>query len=571
MAAQHIPADCEIGTTNVLLALVALGAIAAAVEPAAATIERLSIWGWTAILAAVLALPFVAQWVRKQSLEPFTPITYPVLTYLAPAFIVGSVVLGSGLARQPMHPGLIPEPEARYFCAALAYLALGWLALTAGFWAAPGAVLGGRVGRLLPRVDWRPNELRWPAACLVIAGACFNWVALREGLLGFQMKETVGSFDALTVFVTFLLHLGEFLLWYSLFRKEKWTTGERLLAVALLLLSPFHLIVSGSRATLVNHLLVLAFGFRLAGRRVLFRSLVLFGIVAVLEIGLGMLWGTTYREIKGSEAPIASPAEPPAMPPVAPPAASETSAVPPLSGTTAARSEATAAPPAPVSSQFSSSEFGRLVSGTFHTVLGRGLGESALYALQTTAKRVEITSCLAVVVGNYRRLKAEEESAGIAGNIWRSTWTAPIPRVVWPGKPHVAIARTYSQVYFHYGGVSYPITPVGDLLRNFGALGIPLGMALLGLALRVLFAALVEGRPPDPAAAGFYTLILMNVSYEGFYATILPHVARVGVVTIAGLVFVHAGIILLRRFRAGFDRPAVGQQDEPHAGRRAVR
>ena len=51
-----------------------------------------------------------------------------------------------------------------------------------------------------------------------------------------------------------------------------------------------------------------------------------------------------------------------------------------------------------------------------------------------------------------------------------------IPRVIWKEKPSASDARKYSDLYFNQSDTSFAITPIGDLLRNFGIIGIPIGM-----------------------------------------------------------------------------------------------
>ena len=154
---------------------------------------------------------------------------------------------------------------------------------------------------------------------------------------------------------------------------------------------------------------------------------------------------------------------------------------------------------------------------------------------------------MAVVVANYRRLRAEEERHGIADNIWRETWTALVPRALWPGKPIVSDARTYSLVYFGAGNTSYALTPMADLLRNFGPLGVVLGMALLGCGLRAWFRLLVEDQPLRVPRTALYLPVLMSISYEGFFGPLLPGAMRIAAVTVAGLALVHAMVVWRRR------------------------
>ena len=148
-------------------------------------------------------------------------------------------------------------------------------------------------------------------------------------------------------------------------------------------------------------------------------------------------------------------------------------------------------------------------------------------------------SSVAVVVSNYEELKPYEESYGLDNNVWNDTVTFFVPRVVWPDKPVASDPRKYSELYFDFGDNSFTITPVGDLLRNFGVVGVPIGMFILGLFLRTIYRALIEGRRITTWSATLYFMLITAVSYESFYGSILPYLFKVGVTTVVGIVFVN--------------------------------
>jgi hypothetical protein len=168
----------------------------------------------------------------------------------------------------------------------------------------------------------------------------------------------------------------------------------------------------------------------------------------------------------------------------------------------------------------------------------RGVGDNLTFALDTFAQRIETTSSVAVVVANYEKLEPYSSDYGLAGNIWMYTWTAFIPRFIWPDKPIVSDARAYSALYFDYGDNSFAITPMGDLLRNFGPLGVPIGMAFLGFILRVMYTSLIEGSVKSVWRSAAYYLLLVNTSYEGFYGTIIPSLLRLSIVLLVAGLFI---------------------------------
>ena len=114
-----------------------------------------------------------------------------------------------------------------------------------------------------------------------------------------------------------------------------------------------------------------------------------------------------------------------------------------------------------------------------------------------------------------------------------------IPRVIWNEKPSQSDPRKYSDLYFNQNDNSFAITPFGDLLRNFGVIGIPLGMMIIGIFFRVIYRALIELQPLSMWRSMLYFMLLTSVSYEGFYGTIIPQFIKVGVVAVSGILIVN--------------------------------
>jgi ABC-type multidrug transport system permease subunit len=90
---------------------------------------------------------------------------------------------------------------------------------------------------------------------------------------------------------------------------------------------------------------------------------------------------------------------------------------------------------------------------------------------------------------------------------------------------------------------------MGDLLRNFGPYGVPLGMILLGILIRFLYSSLVEGREFEYWRAVVYYMLLTSISYESFYGSILPYFIKVAVISVLG--------VLVLRFFIGKTRAIV--------------
>jgi hypothetical protein len=161
--------------------------------------------------------------------------------------------------------------------------------------------------------------------------------------------------------------------------------------------------------------------------------------------------------------------------------------------------------------------------------------EESFYQL---AERLEIASSLSVFVSNYEALKPYEAEYGLENNIWQYTWTAFIPRFVWKDKPQIADNYSYNELYFGYGGFGLAITSMGDLLRNFGPIGVPLGMLLLGFLIRIFYSAFIEAQPFSAWRGTLYFVVLTKISYDSFYGEILPTAIRVAAMVIFQLVLI---------------------------------
>lgn len=171
--------------------------------------------------------------------------------------------------------------------------------------------------------------------------------------------------------------------------------------------------------------------------------------------------------------------------------------------------------------------------------IGKSGTGSLTLGLETVAIRVDALTTVAVVVSSHERLAPYEAGYGLDNNILRDLSIFMIPRLFWKDKPSESDARAYSDLYFNYGASSFVITPFGDLIRNFGPVGVPIGMFIFGFILRVIYRALVEKQPPNTWRIVLFYMLLVNVSYEWFYGGLISNLFRVGIVSVVGLFIVY--------------------------------
>lgn len=439
---------------------------------------------WAILTAGVLLSPAMYLYFRGK-LDPFHPLVFGVWSYLFPAFVGGALILTFDIT-EPYFMSFIEDPEYN-LPLSLVYVCLGFIGLVAGFYTPVGRIIGEKIEGIMPKKKWETNDVWLPGIFLILAGVGLNIFGFLQGLLGYQRVDEIGLFDGLLVFLITVFTLGYILLWLGVFHLKRGTMISYAVIALLLLLIPLKMALQGSRGSLITSVIPIGLAYWYSGRRIKFAHGALFGGLIFAALAIGIIYGTTFRNIKGSEA------------------------------------------------RMSAGDYAGQVVATVDYLSQRDLGVIFGDAGQAFAERIENLSSLAVVVSNYEKLEPYEESYGIKNNIVNEFLTAFIPRFLWPEKPMVSDARSYSELYFDYGDNSFAITVFGDLLRNFGPIGIPIGMLLMGICFRVIYDVLILSPEPRIWKKAAYFPLLVLVNYEGFYSSIVPGGIRVATILILGL------------------------------------
>jgi hypothetical protein len=427
-------------------------------------------------LAGICVLAPSAYLLYKGKFDYFHPLVFAAWSYVFPAYVIGGIIVVFGWVN-PYFLTFIEDPEYN-LPLTLVYISVGFVGLTVGFFLPVGRYLAEIVEPRLPKWNWQPEHVWLPGILLLISGVAFNIVGFIQGLLGFQRNIEVNTYDGLLFFLLTLLTEGTVLLWLALFSTKHRTAIFYIVLVVLLLFVPLRMAVLGSRSSLLISLFPIAMGFVYSGRKLKLRTGLLFATLGALAVLIGVTYGTAFRNIKGSEARISA-----------------------------------------------GDYFGQVLA-TIDYLTTEQPEVLAQATAQSLADRVENLSSVAVVVSNYEKLAPYEASYGLENNILNDIYTSFIPRFVWSDKPSTSDARAYSDLYFNYGENSFAISPFADLLRNFGPIGVPVGMLILGIYLRLIYAGLIETPNPTMWKKVAYFSLMTIVSYEAFYATIFPSVIR---------------------------------------------
>jgi hypothetical protein len=443
---------------------------------------------WLFGLAVVMAIPMIILYYQGR----FTfvdPLVFSVLSHFFPAYVVGGLFFAVGLS-QPSFTSFIQDPHVT-LPMTVVLVGLGYIGLAAGYLLPIGAKLGALTANRLPLADYSPKSLIFPSILLLLSGIMITIFTLILGRFGYQRAGEVASYDGLVFFTTLFWAQAGFMLWSIIFRQKKWDFIIIPIILLLAITSLTKFLYSGSRGNIIQIFLIVTFAFIFSGRRFSVKQGAIAAILLTIGLTIGMIYGTTFRNVKGSE-------------------------------------------------ESQSAE--KYTENIFQTVDQVGKSDvynTLIFGAVNFTERVDVLSTLAVVVSSHEQLKPYEEAYGLDDNIWNEMSTFMIPRVIWPDKPVVSDARRYSDLYFNYGGSSYAVTPVGDLLRNYGIVGIPIGMFVLGLILRFTYRSLVEGQSPVIWRLTLYFMLLASVSYEGFYGTIIPVLFKIGLTTVIGILFVN--------------------------------
>ena len=439
------------------------------------TAEGFYLLPWSCLAAVCVLAPSIYL-VYQGKFDLFHPLVFAAWSYIFPAYVIGSLIVAFGWVDR-YFLSFIEDPQYN-FPLTLVYISVGFLGMTLGFYLPIGRRLADWIEPRLPKWRWKPEQMWLPGVLLLLSGVAFNIIGFIQGLIGYQRNIEVNIFDGLLFFLLTLMTEGTVLLWLAIFTSKEKTGAYYLILVVLIIFLPLRMAVLGSRSSLVLGLLPIAMAFLYSGRRLKLRTVGAFAVIGVLAILIGVTYGTTFRNIKGSEARISA-------------------------GDYFGQVVATV--------EYLSTENPQVV-----------LGQNA----QALADRIDNLSSVAVVVANYEKLAPYEESYGLENNIVNDLYTSFIPRFVWPEKPPTSDPRAYSDLYFGYGDNSFAISPFADLLRNFGPAGVVIGMLILGIYLRLIYASLIDTPNPSMWKKVAYFSLLTLISYEAFYATIFPSLVR---------------------------------------------
>ena len=448
---------------------------------------------WSLATAALLLAPIVYQFVNTNSLDPFHPLIFASWSYFFPGFAIGGFVLALGYS-QPYYLSFVVD-ERYNLPLTFLYVIIGYGGLMVGFFIPFGRQIGAKIASRLPVWNWTPEQVLRPAFFLLMIGLAYTIIAFASGLLGYQKVQEIGRFDGLILVQSSFWYEASFVLWVVVFRAKKLNFTHYAVIAILLATSLGKSAFQGNRGSLISIFTLVAFAYVCSGKKIGPKQSVVGGLLILLALIVGMIYGTTFRSIKVSE------------------------------------------------DRMEIDQYASVIGDTIVSIGDQDLVSNLGTGFEALAGRLDSITPLAVVVSNYEKLGPYEEAYGISNNIWNEAVVFAIPRFIWPDKPIPTSPEKYADLYFNFPNNSFTLTPMGDLLRNFGPWGVPLGMIFLGFMLRVLYSAFRENQPFSFARVTLFYMLLTSVSYEGSYGLIIPVFFKLGLISVIG--------VLIIRFFAG--------------------
>jgi uncharacterized membrane protein YciS (DUF1049 family) len=451
---------------------------------------------WIGATAVVLLAPTIYLLYRKK-LDIFHPLVHAAWSYWFPSFVVGGLFIATDVI-EPYQMSLLSDPQSDLIWTCV-YVMLGFASMTLGFYLPAGKWLGEYASRRLPAWNWKPHQVLLPALVFLGIGQFFYVSAFLSGVVGYSITDLTDVYSTLNYTLSFLSLEAGFLVAMYIF-KSRYIRIEHILAFAVIIVILLsRLSLGANRSSILLIVILMAMAYFYSGRRLTPITGAVFGVLALLAVIVGMIYGTTFRNVKMSEE----------------------------------RTD--------LEQQIET------ISRTIDTISTQDTDKVLDQGFTNLAERIDGISSVAVVVSNYERLKPYEASYGLENNIITDLWTSFIPRFLWAEKPAIFDSRAYSDLYFNFNGNSYALTPVGDLLRNFGPVGVLIGMIIAGMFLRFAYSALIENQTITIGRATAYYMFLVSLTYEGFYSSIIIYGWRIFALVFISFVFAEFLLIAKKR------------------------
>lgn len=472
-----VPLLCTGAATIVLLVSLGLDASDGLVKP---------------LMWAVLALQsYMLVWVVsrfwwKAGRNPFHPLVYICIFSVFPMNILQGLHIALGGTSSV--EGILGSDLNLYFTKALAAACMGIGFMVLGFM----APIGERIAQRLQQIRVPVIASSRPGSFLAIMvvfllGLLVSYALLAFGAYGSSLgeydQERLGIISVLLplrVFVPAALFLGAF--YYRSWSKSlAWKVIMGGMTTAAIYLA----MLSGGRSTLLYFCLIVSAGVcfsRMGAISIPLLSRI--AVALVLALFLGVVFGSAFRSLRQDYG---------------------------------------------VSAQLTVQESFDLTANTSNELSGEGLEEMFSDFSDRFLERLTAMENFAVTLDRAESLKAQERLLHMDNNILKECLYAFIPRTLWPNKPIVSdMGLNFMHLYLDNVSRSWAGPSIfGDLYRNYGWMGIPVGMLLMGVYLRTIYERLIVAEIHVGFANMYYIFLLGTVGYEAGYSSYITLTIRI--------------------------------------------
>lgn len=415
----------------------------------------------------------------------FQPLIFLGFTCVLPMNIVKGIYVA--LDGHSFAGRLLGSDLHLYFAEALAAACLGIGSMTLGYMLPIGSQMARKLPFLsIPAINEKSVSAQVGVMLLMFAGVCVNLQLIALGRFGSSLgKFNESQMTLISVLLSFSPYfiMGLFL---ACFYHRYWARSPlwKVYMAGLVAICVVFAMLSGSRSMLVTYYLAAMAGlcysrFQDIAPRYIAKLLAYGGVTLVA----GTLIGSTFRDLRKDYS---------------------------------------------YEAQLSLEETWGVASQSATQVGQQDMEENARDFLDRFVERLCDMDLLAVTLARADELKAAERAMEMDNNIIRETVLAFIPRPLWPNKPRVTdFGLKFTELYLESPKSSNGPTIFGDLYRNFGWTGVPVGMALLGIFLRLIYTRYVLMAEGNGLSCLFYYSLLGTVGYEAYYSSYISGTIRV--------------------------------------------
>lgn len=431
---------------------------------------------------AIWSLPFWIQR-RREQIDIFHPLFYAAISFAIPMIIVKGIFI----AFNGYSYWLTLIDNAPYYInLALTYFAVGWLAVLIGFYTSLGVRISRKI-RLPEVIIGERKMVLFPVFIVFIIGVGFNLVLFREGAFGSALSEFTGNLLLVSIMRPLSGWMGwsVFLLVFCSVRyKGKGMWQSFAMAAGLIYLG--FAFLAGSRGAIFSSIIMIAVAIFYARYPIVkWRKILPLIAFAGVALVFGVLVFSQYRYLRQG------------MYGLEPTSLEETISV---------------------------------TKKAFQQSAEQPIGQQISFVGERFIERFTALDMLSVTLARSESLKTKEQEVGIDNNIMKEMISSLIPRPLWRNKPMVGeFGLWFTRIYLDIprSNSSNGPTVFGDLYRNYGFVGVLLGMFLVGIYLRIIYEKFIRHGICNPLTPLFYISLYSLMNWEATYSLFITNGIRV--------------------------------------------